>query len=215
CPGSRAPRPARLSGDGHRSRHGVGRRTGPPPSRADARRALRLRGDPSGVPRRARELRRPTLLRPVCLGRSAGRDPRRGGRRRGLRGGRRARAPSAAPGAAARPRADALRGAVDPDGPGADPAGAPRPAPARGAPRGRRGRPPAGRLLRARPGGVPMSPATAPPLRTKAAPTTALDPVAAKRTALGLDHPATCLAELVEQAARDSLAPLAFLDLVL
>jgi len=60
-----------------------------------------------------------------------------------------------------------------------------------------------------------MSPATAPPLRTKAAPTTALDPVAAKLTALGLDHPATCLAELVEQAARDSLAPLAFLDLVL
>jgi len=45
-------------------------------------------------------------------------------------------------------------------------------------------------------------------------PRVALDPVAEKLTALGLDHPASCLAELVEEATRDELPPLAFLDLV-
>jgi DNA replication protein DnaC len=59
-----------------------------------------------------------------------------------------------------------------------------------------------------------MSPAAA--LRAKGVtPTTPLDPLAAKLLALGLDHPASCLAELVEQAAREALAPVAFLDLVL
>jgi DNA replication protein DnaC len=61
-----------------------------------------------------------------------------------------------------------------------------------------------------------MSPAAPSASRGKVAPpTTALDPVVAKLTALGLDHPASCLPELVEQAARESLAPLAFLELVL
>ena len=45
--------------------------------------------------------------------------------------------------------------------------------------------------------------------------TTPLRPLAAKRTALGLDHPAGCLPELVEEAMREKLAPVAFLDLVL
>jgi DNA replication protein DnaC len=59
-----------------------------------------------------------------------------------------------------------------------------------------------------------MSPAPAP--RAKGTtPTTPLDPLAAKLTALGLDYPASCLSELVEQAARETLSPLTFLDLVL
>lgn len=45
--------------------------------------------------------------------------------------------------------------------------------------------------------------------------TTTLEPVAEKLTAVGLDHPAGCLPELVEEATREKLAPLAFLDLVL
>jgi hypothetical protein len=45
-------------------------------------------------------------------------------------------------------------------------------------------------------------------------PRVTLDPVAEKLTALGLDHPASCLAELVEEATRDELPPLAFLDLI-
>jgi len=51
--------------------------------------------------------------------------------------------------------------------------------------------------------------------RAKPTPTVTLDPVAAKLATLGLDYPATCLGELVEQAVREELAPLAFLDLVL
>jgi DNA replication protein DnaC len=46
-------------------------------------------------------------------------------------------------------------------------------------------------------------------------PATTLEPVAEKLTALGLDHPAGCLPELVEEATREKLAPLPFLDLVL
>jgi DNA replication protein DnaC len=46
-------------------------------------------------------------------------------------------------------------------------------------------------------------------------PTVTLDPVAAKLNALGLAYPASCLPELVEEATREKLAPLAFLDLVL
>lgn len=49
----------------------------------------------------------------------------------------------------------------------------------------------------------------------KKAPVVTLDPVAAKLASLGLDYPAGCLPELVEQAARDQLSPLHFLDLVL
>lgn len=45
--------------------------------------------------------------------------------------------------------------------------------------------------------------------------TTTLDPVIAKLSTLGLEYPATVLPELVEQAARDALSPLAFLDLLL
>lgn len=45
--------------------------------------------------------------------------------------------------------------------------------------------------------------------------TTTLEPLAQKLTALGLDHPAGCLPELVETATREKLAPTAFLDLVL
>jgi DNA replication protein DnaC len=49
----------------------------------------------------------------------------------------------------------------------------------------------------------------------KAAPAVTLDPLAAKLTTLGLGDPARCLPELVEQATREQLSPLAFLDLVL
>lgn len=41
------------------------------------------------------------------------------------------------------------------------------------------------------------------------------DPIAAKLTALGLDHPASRLNELAEQAVRAKLSPDAFLELVL
>lgn len=47
------------------------------------------------------------------------------------------------------------------------------------------------------------------------APMVSLDPVAAKLVALGLDHPAGCLGELAEQAVREKLSPVAFLELVL
>jgi DNA replication protein DnaC len=42
-----------------------------------------------------------------------------------------------------------------------------------------------------------------------------LDPVAAKLASVGLDYPAGCLPELVEEATREALAPVAFLDLLL
>lgn len=42
-----------------------------------------------------------------------------------------------------------------------------------------------------------------------------LDPLAAKLETLGLDYPATCLPELVEEATREQLTPVAFLDLLL
>lgn len=48
-----------------------------------------------------------------------------------------------------------------------------------------------------------------------AAPQTGLDPVITKLTTLGLDHPAAVLPELIEQAARNDLSPLTFLDLLL
>lgn len=60
-----------------------------------------------------------------------------------------------------------------------------------------------------------MTPASTGARPKAPAPTTALDPLAAKLSALGLDHPASCLPELVEQAAREGLSPAAFLDLVL
>ena len=49
----------------------------------------------------------------------------------------------------------------------------------------------------------------------KKAPVVTLDPIAAKLAALGLDYPAGCLPELVEQATREQLSPLSFLELVL
>lgn len=45
--------------------------------------------------------------------------------------------------------------------------------------------------------------------------TVSLDPLAAKLATLGLDHPANCLPELVEEATREGLSPLGFLDLLL
>jgi DNA replication protein DnaC len=54
-----------------------------------------------------------------------------------------------------------------------------------------------------------MSPAV------KAAPAVTLDPLAAKLSQLGLDEPARALPELVEQATREQLSPLSFLELVL
>jgi DNA replication protein DnaC len=42
-----------------------------------------------------------------------------------------------------------------------------------------------------------------------------LEPLAGKLLALGLDHPASCLAELVEDATREAFSATAFLDLVL
>ncbi len=44
--------------------------------------------------------------------------------------------------------------------------------------------------------------------------TTTLDPVVTKLAALGLAYPASALPELLEQAAREDLSPLAFLDLL-
>jgi DNA replication protein DnaC len=62
-----------------------------------------------------------------------------------------------------------------------------------------------------------MSAATAVAPKPNAVPkgTVTLDPIAAKLTALGLEYPATHLGELVEDATREQLAPLAFLDRVL
>lgn len=45
--------------------------------------------------------------------------------------------------------------------------------------------------------------------------TSTLDPVREKLRALGLEYPAQALPELVEEAARDDLSPLAFLDRLL
>ena len=57
------------------------------------------------------------------------------------------------------------------------------------------------------------APAASP--RPTAPGTTTLDPVIAKLSTLGLEYPAAALPELVEQAAREALSPLAFLDLLL
>lgn len=54
-----------------------------------------------------------------------------------------------------------------------------------------------------------MSPAA------KVSPAVTLDPLAAKLSQLGLDEPARALPELVEQATREQLSPLGFLELVL
>lgn len=52
-----------------------------------------------------------------------------------------------------------------------------------------------------------------PPVQKK--PVVTLDPVTGKLAALGLDYPAGCLPELVEQATREQLSPVASLELVL
>lgn len=49
----------------------------------------------------------------------------------------------------------------------------------------------------------------------KKAPVVTLDPVATKLATLGLDYPASCLPDLVEQCTREQLSPLSFLELVL
>ena len=51
------------------------------------------------------------------------------------------------------------------------------------------------------------------PGRRVALPT--LDPLAAKLASLGLEYPASCLPELVEEATREALSAVAFLDLIL
>jgi len=54
---------------------------------------------------------------------------------------------------------------------------------------------------------------------TKPAPprsgTVNLDPLVAKLASVGLDYPASCFPELVEEATREKLTPLAFVDLLL
>ncbi|HKV50113.1 MAG TPA: IS21-like element helper ATPase IstB [Gemmatimonadaceae bacterium] len=50
---------------------------------------------------------------------------------------------------------------------------------------------------------------------SKKAPVVTLDPVATKLATLGLDYPASCLPDLVEQCTREQLSPLSFLELVL
>jgi DNA replication protein DnaC len=62
-------------------------------------------------------------------------------------------------------------------------------------------RPPRGRA-----GAAPAAPSAALP---------SLDPLAAKLASVGLDHPASCLPELIEEATREALSATAFLDLVL
>jgi DNA replication protein DnaC len=60
-----------------------------------------------------------------------------------------------------------------------------------------------------------MTPTPAPVVtgpRRSAKPTVTLDPIAEKLAIVGLDYPASCLPELVEEATRDGLTPLAFLD---
>lgn len=49
-----------------------------------------------------------------------------------------------------------------------------------------------------------------PPRRSS--PTVTLDPIAEKLATVGLDYPASCLPELLEEATREKLTPLAFLD---
>lgn len=49
----------------------------------------------------------------------------------------------------------------------------------------------------------------------KKTPVVTLDPVATKLAALGLDYPAGCLPDLVEQCTREQLSPVSFLELVL
>jgi DNA replication protein DnaC len=46
-------------------------------------------------------------------------------------------------------------------------------------------------------------------------PALSLDPLAAKLANLGLDYPASCLPELLEEATREQLSAPAFLDLIL
>lgn len=55
------------------------------------------------------------------------------------------------------------------------------------------------------------------PVATRLVPSgiTTLDPVVTKLTNLGLEYPATALPDLLEQAAREDLSPLAILDLLL
>lgn len=48
--------------------------------------------------------------------------------------------------------------------------------------------------------------------RRSAGPTVTLDPIAEKLATVGLDYPASCLPEIVEEATREKLTPLAFLE---
>jgi hypothetical protein len=55
----------------------------------------------------------------------------------------------------------------------------------------------------------------APGSRRTPKPTVTLDPIAEKLATVGLDYPASCVPELVEEATREQLTPLAFLDALL
>lgn len=68
------------------------------------------------------------------------------------------------------------------------------------------------RLCRA---AVTYRPSASSPSSTPSLGTTALGPVMVKLSTLGLEYSAAALPEPVEQAARDALSPLAFLNLLL
>jgi DNA replication protein DnaC len=58
-----------------------------------------------------------------------------------------------------------------------------------------------------------MSAMTAPSTKRNSAPSaTSLDPLAAKLASVGLDYPASCLPELIEEATREKMSPVAFLE---
>lgn len=48
--------------------------------------------------------------------------------------------------------------------------------------------------------------------RSSAPPVAPLDPLAAKLASVGLDYPASCLPELIEEATREKMSPVAFLE---
>ncbi|WP_310569336.1 IS21-like element helper ATPase IstB [Gemmatimonas sp.] len=60
-----------------------------------------------------------------------------------------------------------------------------------------------------------MKPPPTPPSHAHPTGSTTLDPIATKLVSLGLEYPASVLPELLEEATREALSPLAFLDLLL
>ncbi len=60
-----------------------------------------------------------------------------------------------------------------------------------------------------------VKPPPTPPSHAHPTGSTTLDPIATKLVSLGLEYPASVLPELLEEATREALSPLAFLDLLL